>query len=82
MFSDSIYLLHLEKLKKHEKLQKKGGLLISEIPDLQIYTIKTLLINGFQLRGFFLGPKNNMIREMRLRDSSNRIVFGTEKKPS
>ena len=53
MFSDSIYLLYLKKLKKHEKLQKKGGLLISEIPDLQVYTIKTLLIGRISIKTVF-----------------------------
>ena len=58
MFSDSIYLLHLKKLKKHEKLLKKGGLLISEIPDLQVHTVKTLLIGRFSIKTVFpLSPK-------------------------
>ena len=39
------------------KISKKRGLLISQIPDLQVYTIKTLLIGRF-----FLGPKNRPIR--------------------
>ena len=51
MFSGSIYqTLNLQILQKR-------GLLISEIPDLQVYTIKTLLIGRF-----FLGPKNRPIR--------------------
>ena len=62
MFSDSIYLLYLKKLKKHEKLQKKGGLLISEMPDLQVYTVKTLLIGRFSIKTVFSWSQNRPIR--------------------
>ena len=36
----------------------EGGLMISEIPDLQVYTIKTLLIGWISIKTFFLGSKN------------------------
>ena len=53
MFSDSIYqIFHLNRMKAHEKLQKRG-LLISEIPDLQVYTIKTLLIGWLSIKTVF-----------------------------
>ena len=54
MFSDSIYqILHLKKYKNHEKIAKKGGLLNSEIPDLQVYTIKTPLIGRISIKTDF-----------------------------
>ena len=60
MFSDSIYqILHLKKLKNHEKLQKKGT---SEIPDLQVYTIKTPLIGQISIKMFFSWSQNRPIR--------------------
>ena len=44
------------------KYCKKGGLLISEIPDLQVYTIKTSLIGRISIKTVFFGPKNLPIR--------------------
>jgi hypothetical protein len=62
MFSDSIYqILHLKTLKNHAKLQKRG-LLISEIPDLQVYTVKTPLIGWISIKTVFFGSKNRPIR--------------------
>ena len=44
------------------KIHEKRGLLIFQIPDLQVYTIGTLLIGRILLRRVFLGPKNRPIR--------------------
>jgi hypothetical protein len=63
MFSDSIYqILHLKTLKNHAKLQKRG-LLISEFPDLQVYTVKTPLIGWISIKTVFLVPKTVLLEE-------------------
>jgi hypothetical protein len=53
MFSDSIYqILHLKKLKNHEKFAKKGTF-DSKFPDLHVYTIKTPLIGRISIKTVF-----------------------------
>ena len=53
---------NLLNMSKFLKIGKKGGLLNSQIPDLQVYTIKTLLIGRISIKTVFSGPKNHPIR--------------------
>ena len=53
MFLDSIcQILHL-KVEKSWKIAKEGGILISEILNLHIYTIKTPLIGRISIKTVF-----------------------------